>query len=757
MALGLWASLLPQVTYPASSSGDPDGDVLTAWSGWSVQQELGSLTGTVGTFRIWVSADPTALGDVTLDASLIDASTREVLRQTPVTVSRRYIPAPHTVTFPGYAVPPGQRLMLQLGVPEAHKRHVIYRLANPDPRQANVMLNGVPNARLNGAPDSRSGPLALAHIRTGSGLRAAIDGHLASRLHLALAVGSGALAVLAYPPVIRNVGRLVGSTLRRAQQASVRFGRAIRIEDGSTPGGPPSRVQRLLATPWYPWPVATVPILHYAASNPFHFAAVEAVIPLAAVLAGVAVLMFGLRLGLKDWHRTAAVCTVLLVMFFAYGHVVDAIDEGFDERLAFGLAVVLAAATSWLIIRRRAVDRTTPFLNLTAAFLLVFPSATLASAALSDQRQSLPHRLDDVGQLAAHLLPNGLPEVAGRRPDIYYIILDSYSRHDLLLDQHDYDNSDFLLELERRGFYVAREATSNYITTIHSVPSILNLAYLDELGARVPTSRDDLEDLAHRSALVSILKALGYTYIHLESGYKVTDASPLADRVISFTPAGKVTRSGTEVQSHFYPDAAGPLLSTRFIRGLAQTTALSSVVGNQLIRVDDDPYDWSSPERALRMFEFLSGAIDVEGPKFVFAHIVKPHGPNTFDQFGNYVTGGTRFYDDHDPSVPSAFIGQLKYVNKRVLEMVDGILQLSDSNSPIIILTGDHAYQTATDFKHPVFSAFHMPGEAQGLYPSISLVNHLRYVLDSYFDVGIGLLEDRAFWHSKEKVNFLDS
>ena len=80
VALGLWASLVPQVTYPSVSSGEPDGDVLIAWPGWSIQQELGPLSGTVGAFRIWVSADPTAYKDVTLNASLIDATSRAVMR-----------------------------------------------------------------------------------------------------------------------------------------------------------------------------------------------------------------------------------------------------------------------------------------------------------------------------------------------------------------------------------------------------------------------------------------------------------------------------------------------------------------------------------------------------------------------------------------------------------------------------------------------------------------------------------------------------
>lgn len=756
VALGVWGSLLPQITYPSSSSGEAAGDALIAWSGWSIQQDLGPLSGAVGSFRIWVSADPTAFHDVELDASLIDAANREVLRQTTISVSRIYFPTEHTVTFPNYVVSPAQRLMLQLGVPESEGRYVIYRLAHSDPGQPNVMLNGVPDAKMNGVPDSSTGPLAFAHMRTGSGLRAAIDGHAASRLHLALALGLGTLAVLAYPRVAGKVGRLAGATWHLVQRRSVRVGRAVRIAAGIMAEGPPAGGHRLLATPWYPWPVAAAPILHYTASNPFHFDVIESVIPLSAALIVVAVLMFSLRVGLKNWHRAAAVCTVVLVMFFAYGHVADAISDRIDDRMAFGLALVIAVAIPWLIIRRGAVDRLTPFLNLTAAILLVFPSATLVSEAVAEQRQAPMHGLEDVEELAAHLLPAGLPEVSGPRPDIYYIILDSYSRHDLLLNQHGYDNSEFLDELERRGFYVAREASSNYITTIHSVPSILNLAYLDELGTRTPTSRDDLEDLAHRSALAAILKELGYTYIHLESGYKVTDASPLADRVISFTPSGMVVRSGTEIQSHFYADGSGPLLSTRFVRGLAHTTALSPVVGDNLIRVDSDPYHWKSAERVLRMFEFLSGEIDAEAPKFVFAHIVKLHGPTTFDQYGNYLTGGMRFHDEDDPSVPSAFVGQLKYVNKRVLEMVDGILRRSRSEPAVIVITGDHAYQTASEFKHPVLSAFHLPDADADLYESISLVNHFRYILDSYFGLDLGMLEDRILWHSKGKHNFLN-
>ena len=144
-ALGLWASLLPQVTFTSASSGDPEGDVLVAWPGWGVQQDLGHLNGTVGRFQIWLSSAP-AGHDVTVWASLVDASTREVLRQTFIEATPSYIPVARTLTFPSYVVPEGQRLLLQLQVQLPERYTVIYRLAVPEPGFAKVMLNGVPDS-----------------------------------------------------------------------------------------------------------------------------------------------------------------------------------------------------------------------------------------------------------------------------------------------------------------------------------------------------------------------------------------------------------------------------------------------------------------------------------------------------------------------------------------------------------------------------------------------------------------------------------
>ena len=238
VALGLWASLVPQVTYTSASSGEPGGDVLVAWPGWGVQQDLGHLNGTVGRFQIWLSSAP-AGHDVTVWASLVDASTREVLRQTFIEATPSYIPVARTLTFPSYVVPAGQRLLLQLLVQLPERYTVIYRLAAPEPGFAKVMLNGV--------PDSGAGPLAFAHLETGSGLRAAWLGDPSGRLRFALAVMFSVLTVLAHPRVMPGLRRMGTAGWRLARLPATSRRRLVRPHAEGEVGESPTLFGRVLA------------------------------------------------------------------------------------------------------------------------------------------------------------------------------------------------------------------------------------------------------------------------------------------------------------------------------------------------------------------------------------------------------------------------------------------------------------------------------------------------------------------------------
>ena len=119
----------------------------------------------------------------------------------------------------------------------------------------------------------------------------------------------------------------------------------------------------------------------------------------------------GLRLVLKDWHRPAAATAMVTVIFFAYGHVSRALNDRVDERVLFAAAVVLGvAAIARMMQTGRLATRSTQLMNLAAAILLAFSIANLAGQMAASFGRSSEVESVAVEDLAAHLLPGGLPD-----------------------------------------------------------------------------------------------------------------------------------------------------------------------------------------------------------------------------------------------------------------------------------------------------------------------------------------------------------
>ena len=750
VAVGLWASLVPQVTFQSASSGEPSSEVLVAWPEWGVEQDLGTLRGAVSRIRIWVSAHPD--GDkVTVHAALLESSTREVVRQASFDASPSYIPVPHTIVFPGYVVPDGERLILQLRVATSESYSVIYRLTHPNPEIANPTLNG--------APDAGMGPLAFAHMYTGYGLRAAILGEHSGQIRLVLAGILSVVATLMHPHIASGLRKFKAAARRLAKQLVASWSNFVGIESESEIGDSPTTRSLVLSMPWYPWPTVAVPILHFLATNQFHFVASEAMVPLALALVLVGGSVAILWLLLKDLHRSAAVTAAVTAIVFGYGHVEHALDSRIDERVLFaGSAVLVVAVTAGIIWASELAARATQFLNLAVLVLVAFPVVSLVGDAPASVGSTSTGDLNSTGNLVRHLLPGGMPVIDGRRPDIYYVLLDEYARHDAL---GGFDNTDFVRELERRGFYVAAQATSNYWKSLLSIPSILNMSYLSDLGSRSPANEKDILDISRNHSLAAIVKSAGYTYVHLESGHVVSNKAPLADILVRFTPSGVIVgKDKTQTIYRHYSqaiDASQSFVSNRFVRALADTTALAPLVSRHLLPDGDVPYDWWSPHRARQMLEFLGAPIQIDGPKMVFAHIVKPHLPATFDRYGKSFVGTSEFdgfTDEHDPSVPNAYTGQLIHLNSLVLKMVDSIFR-NESEEPVIVIAGDHGRRVDGLPRYSILAAFYLPdGASAHLYPSISSVNHFRLILDAYLGLDLGLLPDKRVSHETNQFHF---
>ena len=106
-------------------------------------------------------------------------------------------------------------------------------------------------------------------------------------------------------------------------------------------------------------------------------------------------------------------------------------------------------------------------------------------------------------------------------PDIYWIILDAYTRGDILQHEFDFDNTPFLNSLQQMGFYVAECGQSNYAQT----ELIANLCPQPELPGAVGRAdragqpgSSSLWPLFRHSLTRKALEGLGYKIVAFDSG-----------------------------------------------------------------------------------------------------------------------------------------------------------------------------------------------------------------------------------------------
>ena len=301
-------------------------------------------------------------------------------------------------------------------------------------------------------------------------------------------------------------------------------------------------------------------------------------------------------------------------------------------------------------------------------------------------------------------------------------------------------------ELENRGFYVASQARSNYLWTHYTIPASLNVHYVDDEYFNPGNDQSQrLVEKADNHLLGRILKTIGYRYIHVSSGIKWTNTSHNADLIVDFTPSGTLL-SGDKTKDPFMFERT-TRLSGRFTKPFLRTTAARLFLSSEFDFDPDDPYayGWGHPFRALAWLDFMKNVASMEGPKFVFAHLLKPHSPHSFDRFGAVTMGFGGWSDEHDPTVPGAFYGQVIWLNGRMLEVIDSILD-DYEEPPIIVIAGDHALVRNEEYGHDILAAFLLPDDGESaIYPSITSVNHFRAILDYYFGLNLGLLEDRVY------------
>jgi len=343
----------------------------------------------------------------------------------------------------------------------------------------------------------------------------------------------------------------------------------------------------------------------------------------------------------------------------------------------------------------------------------------------------------------APLFPDNTTPLPSVQRDVWHLVFDRYGGAETLQQVYGFDNEPFLQALETRGFFVARNAAANYQRTAHSLASVYNMDYLSSLsdatggksGDWVPVYRLLSDNRVNR-----FFGSSGYRYIHLGSWWNPTRRQPQADE----------NRNLRDM-----PELGRMILNISTVGRLAEffNWGPAHGRGDQCARIK-------------YKFEQLEALARDPNRTFVTAHILLPHPPYVIDASGNCMDLKTV----ESRSRETNYLGQLRYANQRILELVDLIINSSPTPPIIVIqsdegpwparLAGDERFlgqdAPATEWtelsaaelreKMLVLNAMYLPEMAtQNLPDTLSPVNTYRLIFDHYFGTSLGLIPDQHF------------
>ena len=172
-------------------------------------------------------------------------------------------------------------------------------------------------------------------------------------------------------------------------------------------------------------------------------------------------------------------------------------------------------------------------------------------------------------------------------------------------------------------------------------------------------------------------------------------------------------------------------------------------------------------DRILYTFDHLKDVSELEGPLFVFAHIMAPHPPFLFGEHGERLDAGHKFAWIGEPAAIrdrgflrdqylQHYANQLSFINSRIEEMVDDFLANS-AQPPIIVIQSDTGPASMLDREDPdntyfkerfsILNAYYLPDDgSQQLYHEISPVNTFRVIFNHYFGTDYELLDDQSYF-----------
>jgi hypothetical protein len=494
-------------------------------------------------------------------------------------------------------------------------------------------------------------------------------------------------------------------------------------------------MQLLKKFPFYVFLLALYPVVSLLSQNINEVEVWVAVRPALVCLALGGVFWGVFWLFFRNSSRAALVASLVLVLFFSYGPVYHSLKEaslfgfvvGRQRVLILIYLAVLAFGIWFLGWKLKDTIAFGQMLNIAALAAIILPIISIGRFEFT-----LISSAKNVNAQKAGILQPPQPA-----RDIYYFILDTYTRADVLKDEFGYDNQPFISDLKRLGFTVQNCARSNYASTELSLSTSLNFNYLEDLGDEFKSgdlqSADisSLPELMRHSQVRSELEALGYKTVAFETGYYW---SSIYDADFYFEPTSQKTllREIRPFEQLLINNSLWLFVSDVFNLGYPKD-----------INKNNHPYA-EHINRQLFILDKIKDVPQISGPKFVFVHILIPHYPLVFQPDGKLIED-VRYFMQNGQAInqeyfDKGYVSQVQFINNQMIPILESILKQSNT-PPIIIVQGDHGPKGHTML--PILNAYYLPDLQQSpLYKQITPVNSFRAIFNTYFDAKLPYLAD---------------
>jgi hypothetical protein len=472
----------------------------------------------------------------------------------------------------------------------------------------------------------------------------------------------------------------------------------------------------------------------------------EIVLPAIIIILVIIPTWIFLKIIIKDNKKSAFIISLSLILFFAYGPIFSAIDDitinGEDVGRHFYLMIIFlgiwVGGAIFLIKTKKEIGNITTISNFVS---LIIIGVMLFSIVGYNLENSYSVKIEEFET-------RDIGDDITQFPDIYYILLDGYPGKTSLENISGYDNQEFLTTLEKQGFFIQEKSYANYSHTFLSIPSILNMKYLNDMASELDASNLSDQSIPFKigsdNKVMNFIKSQGYVTVSFDSGWGFTKDMKSADLKLC---------------------GDNKIFNSEFMITIVKNSMLNPIY----VKV----FESSKVEGVLCIFDELPKIKErTDQPIFAFAHIFSPHPPYIFEANGNI-----RNLDNIDPHLETednldtdAFVNQLIFINKKITEVVNELLD--SENQPIIIIQSDHGTAflfdgNAQNWVTPTSEMINeradginfifLPKNMTNIFSeSVTPVNTFPILFNHYFETDFKILDDKIYFGKDGSYNLKD-